>query len=60
MEKDKTKRIYERLEKALTEEICTYEEAKAAVDKLRENFFNRKAGNFLKGKTIQEIAGIDR
>lgn len=51
--------IYQRLEHALTEEPCTYEDAKAAVDKLREVYFNRNASNFLKKKTIQEIAGID-
>ena len=56
MDKEKVKRIYERLENALTEENCTYEEAKTAVDKLREDYFNRKAGNLLKKTTIQEIA----
>ena len=56
MDKEKVKRIYERLENALTEENCTYEEAKTAVDKVREDYFNRKAGNLLKKTTIQEIA----
>ena len=59
MDKEKSDRIYKRLEKALTEEICTYEEAKRAVDKLREDYFNKKAGNLLKNITIQKIAGFD-
>ena len=59
MDKEKSNRIYKRLEKALTEEVCTYEEAKKAVDKLREIYFNRKAGNLLKNTTIQKIASVD-
>ena len=59
MDKEKSERIYKRLEKALTEEVCTYEEAKKAVDKLREIYFNRKAGNLLKNTTIQKIANVD-
>ncbi len=58
MDKEKVRRTYERLEKAITEETCTYEEAKEAVDKLREIYFNRKAGNFLKKVDIQEIASM--
>lgn len=53
---DRSKRVYKRLEEAMTEEDCTYEEAKAAVDKLRDVYFNRKAGNLLKNTLIQEIA----
>ena len=45
-------------QKDITEETCTYEEAKEAVDKLREIYFNRKAGNFLKKVDIQEIASM--
>ena len=56
MKKKRVDRIYKRLEKALCEEICSYEEAKMAVDKLREIYFNRKAGNFVNKQTIQEIA----
>ena len=59
MNTEKVGRIYERLEKAMTEETCTYEEAKNAVDRLREIYFNRKTGNFLKSTTIQKIASID-
>lgn len=59
MDNERSKRIYERLEKALTEESCTFEEAKAAVDKLREMYFNRKAGNLLNKVTIQEIASTE-
>lgn len=59
MEKEKVKRLYDRLEKALLEESCTYEEAMAAVDELREIYFNRKAGNLIKKTTIQEIASVD-
>ena len=55
-DKDRSKRVYKRLEEAMTEEYCTYEEAKAAVDKLRDVYFNRKAGNLLKNTLIQEIA----
>lgn len=56
MDREKSQRIYNRLERALIEEACTYEEAKNAVDKLREIYFNRKAGNLLKNTTIQQIA----
>lgn len=56
MDKARANRIYDRLEKAVLEEKCTYEEAKEAVDRLREIYFNRKAGNFLKNTDIQEIA----
>lgn len=56
MDKDRSKRVYKRLEAALTEENCTCEEARAAVDKIREVYFNRKAGNLLKNTLIQEIA----
>lgn len=56
MEKEKIDRIYKRLEKAILEENCTYEEARAAVDKLKEIYFSRKAGNLLKNVSIQEIA----
>ena len=56
MQKDKVNKIYRNLEKALLEETCTYEEAKLATDKLIETYFNRKAGDFLKNATLQEIA----
>ena len=56
MDKDRSTRVYKRLEAALTEENCTCEEARAAVDKLREVYFNRKAGNLLKNTSLQEIA----
>lgn len=55
-QKERVNRVYERLEKALCEEDCSYEEAKIAVDKLREIYFNRKAGNFINKRSIQEIA----
>ncbi len=51
--------MYERLEKAMLDDDCTYEEAKRAVDRLREHYFNRKASNFLKERSIKEIAGAD-
>ena len=56
MRKEKVKKIYEGLEKTLLQEECTYEEAKLAVDKLRETYFNKKAGNYLKNVSLQEIA----
>ena len=56
MEKEKVDRIYKRLEKAILEEDCTYEEVRTAVDKLRETYLNRKASNLLKNISIQEIA----
>ncbi|MCM1387839.1 MAG: hypothetical protein NC231_10955 [Bacillus sp. (in: Bacteria)] len=56
LRKIKVNRIYRRLEKALCKEVCTYEEAKLAVDKLKEIYFNRKVSNFLCKQTIQEIA----
>lgn len=59
MDKEKSKRVYERLEKALLEENSTYEEAKNAMDKLRDVYFNRKTGNFLNKTTIQKIASAD-
>lgn len=59
MEKEKVKRVYDRLEKALLEEDCTYEEAKKAVNKLREIYFNRKAGNLIKKIKMREIASVD-
>lgn len=52
----KVRKIYENLEKALLQEECTYEEAKMAVDKLRETYLNKKAGNYLKAVSLQEIA----
>ena len=52
-------KVYERLEKAMLDDDCTYEEAKRAVDRLREHYFNRKASNFLKERSIKEIAGAD-
>lgn len=57
--REKSKRVYERLEKVLLEENGTYEETKNAVDKLREIYLNRKAGNFLNNTTIQKIASDD-
>lgn len=59
MDREKTEKLYNRLEKALLEENCTYEEATAAVDKLREIYFNRKAGNLIKKATMKEIASVD-
>lgn len=59
MEREKINRIYERLEKAILEEDCTYEEAKTAVDKLQEMYFHRKAGSLLKNVSIQKIASTD-
>lgn len=59
MNREKSKRVYERLEKVLLEENGTYEETKNAVDKLREVYLNRKAGNFLNNTTIQKIASAD-
>lgn len=59
MDKEKTKRLYNRLEIVLLQENCTYEEAVAAVDKLREIYFNKKAGNLIKKTTIREIASVD-
>ncbi|RKI22041.1 hypothetical protein D7V82_20760 [bacterium 1xD8-6] len=59
MDRERYKRVYGRLEKVLLEENCTYEEAKAAVDRLQEYYFNRKAGNFLKKRPFQEIADAD-
>lgn len=58
MDKEKSNRIYKRLEKALIEENCTYEEAKKAVDKLREVYFNKKVGNLLNNTSIQKIASV--
>ena len=56
VDKEKAGRIYARLERALTEETCTYMEAGWAMDKLRNEYFSVKASNFLNNRTIQEIA----
>ena len=57
-DKERLKRVYGRLEKALLEENCTYEEAIMAVDMLWEEYFIKKAKYFLGEATIQEIAGM--
>ena len=57
MDKEKRNRIYARLEKALMEEPCTYEEARNAVCMLTSVYFQRKSGNFLKNVSLEEIAG---
>lgn len=56
MDREKRNRIYARLEKALLEEPCTYEEAHNAVNKLTSEYFQRKSGNFLKNVSLEEIA----
>lgn len=58
LRREKVMAIYKNLEKALLQEECTYEEAKMAVDKLRETYLNKKAGNYLKAASLQEIARV--
>lgn len=59
LRREKIERIYKRLEQALLEEECTYEEANSAIGRLKWNYFDKKAGIFLNNVTIQEIAKAD-
>lgn len=56
MDKERSQRVYERLEKAITAESCTLEEAENAVGRLRETYFRRKPYNIMKNISMQEIA----
>ena len=47
MSSEKSRELYTQLEAVLLKETYTLEEAKEAVDKLREVYFHRKAGEFL-------------
>jgi hypothetical protein len=53
---DREKRLYKKLEKVMLEENCTLKETKNAVDRLREVYFNRKAGSLINSTRMSEIA----
>lgn len=59
MDKEKTDRIYERLEKALLEEDCSCKEARCAVERLREKYFYRGVNKLLEETSIQKLANVD-